>query len=72
MKIIATYQGVDRHGNYMLSDVSGHMKRNHAYINGAHNNLPDIPVGARIRFFASPHWHKGEPKLSDIRELVVL
>lgn len=34
--------------------------------------MPEIPLGARIRFFASPYWRRGEMKLSDVREVKVL
>ncbi len=72
MRVTATYQGRDRRGHYILTDVRGHMRRDHAFINGVYNSLPEIPLGARIRFFASAYWRRGEMKLSDVREVEVL
>lgn len=72
MKIRATYSHKDNRGNHLLLNVRGQYKRDHAWINGGYNVVPDTEPGRTVQFFASPHWCRGEMRLTDIREWVVL
>ena len=73
MKVTATYAGPDRWGNHLLKDVSvdGDFC-DHRWLNGARANFPgDVPVGCRVRFFASPVQTRAGSRLTDVREVVV-
>ena len=73
LKLEAIYEGQDKHGNHILSDVKGDMKRSHAYLNGSHANFPEgIKTGSRIKFFACLFPRMGGARLSDCREVQVI
>jgi len=72
-KLEATYAGTPRRQHHLLLDVEGDIHRDHAWVNGPHGNWPEgIPIGARVRFFASPHFRPGGARLTDIREIEVI
>ena len=73
-KLEATYAGTPRRQHHLLLDVEGDIHRDHAWVNGPHGNWPEgIPIGARVRFIASPHFRPGgRPRLTDIREAKVI
>jgi hypothetical protein len=78
LHITATYAGQDKHGCYLLHDLTGDMKRDHAYLHGERANFPGpeypegIPEGSRIRFYACLFPREGGARLTDIRQLEVI
>jgi len=79
LRITATYDGTDPHGNIILHEVAiqgdrrTDIKKDHAWLNGQHANWPGgVDVGDRVRFFASPLHRKGGARLTDIREVEVI
>jgi hypothetical protein len=79
LRIIATYDGIDPNGNTILHEVEirgdrrTDIKKDHAWLNGAHANWPGkVPVGARVRFFASPLHRRGGARITDVRQLEVI
>ncbi len=72
-RIEATYAGQDGNGHHLLRNVSGSLHRDWYYVNGQRGNFPEgIPPGSRIRFFASPHYTRKGPRITDVRQVVVL
>lgn len=74
MRVIGTYAGADCRGNHLLKDVSvdGDFC-DHRWLNGARANFPgNVPVGCRVRFFASPVQTRAGSRLTDVRELEVV
>ena len=79
LRIIATYDGIDPNGNIILHEVTirgdrrTDIKKDHAWLNGAHANWPEnVAVGARVRFYASPLHRRGGAKITDVRQLEVI
>jgi len=79
LRITATYDGTDPNGNIILHEVSiqgdrrTDVKKDHAWLNGQHANWPGgVDVGSRVRFYASPLYRRGGPRLTDVRSLVIL
>lgn len=73
LRLEATYMGTPRRQHHLLVDVAGDLARDHAWVNGPYGNWPDgIPIGSRVRFFASPHFRPGGARLTDIREVRVV
>ena len=78
MQVTATYMGADHNHNILLHEVEIRgdkkiEKLDHRWLNGEHANFPpDVPVGSKVRFFASPHYRRGGARLSDVRELEVI
>lgn len=71
-KIEATYQGI-RSENHILTEVSGDVKRDHLWINGSRGNFPDdVPIGSRVKFFASLLDTRNGPRITDVRELAII
>jgi hypothetical protein len=49
------------------------IKKDHAWLNGAHANWPGkVPIGARVRFYASPLHRRGGARITDVRQLEVI
>jgi len=79
LRITATYDGIDQHGNIILHGVSIQgdrrtcIKKDHAWLNGQHANWPgNVEAGSKVRFFASPLYRKGGARITDVRQLEVL
>lgn len=73
LRLEATYGGRDKHGHHVLLDIRGDVTRDHHWVNGVRGNFPEgLPVGTRVRFFASPHKTRGGIKITDIREVKVI
>ena len=73
MKVIATYVGQDGRGHHLLRDVLvDGAARDHHWLNGSRSNFPaGVPVGSRVRFFASPVMTRAGSRLTDVRDLVI-
>jgi hypothetical protein len=73
MKIIATYAGRSRAGHHLLKNLDGDLKRDHAWLNYPRSGFPeDVPVGARVQFYADIFYRYAGPRLTDVREVSVI
>ncbi len=73
MKLQATFIGRDAHGHYLLRDVTGDLCRDHFFVNGKHNYLPQFPEGTRISFEARLRtMYGGRKRITDISNVEVM
>lgn len=79
LRIIATYDGIDQNHNVILHDVEirgerrTQIKRDHQWLNGEHANWPgNVPIGSKVRFYASPLYRPGGARLTDVREVRII